>query len=233
MRSGGRLAARQVRSTVDSVLLHDMKNLGFRLSLLLGNLEEHYGDPDFKRSVVELLHGTLGKLESTLENWSARKESLFVKVSLDLNDLVREVLRTARLRDGSRPSGTRLESDLGTIPPVWGDPHFLADALSSVLLNALEAAGPTGSVRVRTLVPARSRKRATVEIEDDGPGMTTAFIRSSLFRPFRSTKTGGVGLGLYTARQIVRFHGGSIRVSSVPGKGTIVRVTLPRVDEPS
>ena len=210
-----------------------MKNLGFRLELLLGNLEEHYGDPDFKRSVVELLHGTLDKLDTTLSRWSARKGTLFIKVPLDLNDLVREVLRATRLRDGSRPAGTRLETDLGSVPAVWGDPHFLTDALSSILLNALEAAGPTGSVRVRTLVPARGRKRALVEIEDDGPGMTAAFVRGSLFRPFHSTKTGGVGLGLYTARQIVRFHGGDIRVSSTPGKGTLVRVTLPGADEPS
>lgn len=231
MRSGTSIATRQLRSTVDSVLLHDMKNLGFRLELLLGNLEEHYGDPDFKRSVVDLLHGTLGKLEATLENWSARKESLFVKVALDLNDLVGEVLRAARLRDGSRPAGTRVETELGTVPHVWGDPHFLTDALSSVLLNALEAAGPAGSVRVRTLVPARSRTRALVEIEDDGAGMAPAFVRGSLFRPFRTTKKGGVGLGLYTARQIVRFHGGDIRVSSTPGKGTVVRITLPGAGE--
>ncbi|MBK9090080.1 MAG: hypothetical protein IPL90_13920 [Holophagales bacterium] len=230
---GTDVTSRHIRSTVDSVLLHDMKNLGFRLGLLLGNLEEHYGDPDFKRSVVDLLHGTLDKLESTLEHWSARKEKLFIKVSLDLNDLVGEVIRATRLRDGSRPAGTRLETELGAVPRVWGDPHFLRDAFSSVVLNALEAAGPTGSVRIRTLVPARRRTRAVVEIEDDGPGMSAAFIRSSLFRPFRSTRTDGVGLGLYTARQIVRFHGGDIRVSSTPGKGTLVRVTLPGADEPS
>lgn len=233
MAEGTNAASRQIRSTVDSILLHDMKNLGFRLSLLLSNLEEHYGDPEFKRSVVELLHGTLNKLETTLGKWSARKDSLFVKVALDLNDLVGEVVRSARLRDGSPPAGTRIETEPGAVPSVWGDPHFLADALSSVLQNALEAAGPTGSVRVRTLASVRGRRRALVEIEDDGPGMTAAFVRSSLFRPFRSTKSGGVGLGLYTARQIVRFHGGEIRVSSAPGKGTLVRITLPRADETS
>ena len=49
--------------------------------------------------------------------------------------------------------------------------------------------------------------------------MTAAFVRSRLFRPFRSTKSDGVGLGLYTARQIVRFHGGEIRVVERAGRG--------------
>ena len=222
-----------MRSAVDSVLLHDMKNLGFRLNLLLGNLEEHYGDPEFKRSVVDLLHGTLDKLETTLDHWSTRKEALFIKVPLDLNDLVNEVIRTTSLRDGSRPAGTLLTTELAVIPRVWGDPHFLRDALSSIVLNALEAGGPAGSVWLRTQAQAHVPKRVVVEVRDDGPGMTAAFIRGSLFRPFRSTKTEGVGLGLYAARQIVRFHGGDIHVSSAPGKGTLVRVTLPGADEPT
>jgi len=47
--------SRRLRSTLDRVLVHDIKNMGFRLQLLLTNLEEHYGDPEFKRSVQELL----------------------------------------------------------------------------------------------------------------------------------------------------------------------------------
>src|SRR5512143_3460306 len=105
-----------------------MKNLGFRLSLLLGNLEEHYGDPDFKRSVVDVLHGTLTTLETSLERWSARKEAVLVKVPLDLSDLVSEVLRRARLRDGSR-STTRVETEVRDVPAVWGDPYYLEEAL--------------------------------------------------------------------------------------------------------
>lgn len=216
---------------MDSVLLHDMRNLGFRLSLLLGNLEEHYGDPDFKRSVVDVLHGTLTTLETSLERWSARKEAVLVKVSLDLSDLVSEVLRRARLRDGSRPAGTRVETDVRDVPAVWGDPYYLEEALSSVFLNALEAAGPSGLVRVRTSAEGRVRRWSAVDVEDDGPGMTAEFVRDSLFRPFRSTKPEGVGLGLYTARRILSAHGGKVTVTSRPGEGTTVRVLLPATDE--
>lgn len=218
---------------MDAVLLHDMRNLGFRLSLLLGNLEEHYGDPDFKRSVVDVLHGTLTTLEKSLERWSTRKEAVLVKVSLDLSDLVSEVLRRARLRDGSRPGSTRVESDVRAVPAVWGDPYYLEEALSSIFLNALEAAGPSGLVRVRTIAGGRGRRWAAVEFEDDGPGMTAEFMRDALFQPFRSTKPEGVGLGLYTARRILRAHGGKVTVASSPEAGTVVRVTLPATGDPS
>ena len=48
-----RAGTRGLRSAADSVLLHDMKNVGQRLNLLLSNLDEHYGNPDFKRSVSD------------------------------------------------------------------------------------------------------------------------------------------------------------------------------------
>jgi len=57
-----------------------------------------------------------------------------------------------------------------------------------------------------------------VEVIDNGAGMTAEFLRDRLFRPFETTKTEGVGLGLTTAQQIVRFHKGSLRVLSQPGR---------------
>jgi signal transduction histidine kinase len=212
---------------MDSVLLHDMKNLGFRLRLLLGNLEQHYGDPEFKRSALNALAGVVEKLDTTVARWSSQPAPVLIKVPLDLNDLVAEVLGSTFLRDGSGPASTAVEAQLADVPRVWGDPHYLREALSSIFLNALEAAGPDGTVSVLTSSPVRGRRRALIEFRDDGPGMAPEFVKNELFRPFRSTKPQGVGLGLYTARQIVRFHHGTIRVFSKAGEGTVVRVSLP------
>ncbi len=59
--------------------------------------------------------------------------------------------------------------------------------------------------------------------------MTPEFLRDRLFRPFETTKPEGVGLGLATANQIVRYHRGTIRILSQPGGGTIVRLSFPAI----
>ena len=215
----------RLRSTLDSVFLHDMKNLEFRLSLLLSNLEEHYGDPDFKRNVVELLQSSLEKVDSVVERWSAYRDAVLIKVPLDLNDLVSGVTGRARSREDGRRAAIELKA--APLPTVWGDPNYLSDALLSVIQNALEAAGPSGHVTVSTGTEYRRRVAyATVSVADDGPGMSREFQRTKLFHPFQTTKTRGVGLGLYTARNIVRFHQGQLSVASAPGQGTTVTISL-------
>lgn len=224
-----RPSKRRLRSTMDSVLLHDMRNMGFRLGLVLENLEEHFGDPDFKRSVVELLEATREKLDTMVDRWTAHTDSILIKVEVDVNDLVREVLRVARVRGAGKSDPPRVAADLAPVPRVWGDPHYLQDALLSVVQNALEAVAPSGgSVSVRTYEERRGRKHAVVvEIEDDGPGMSEEFVRNQLFRPFQTTKPHGVGLGLYTSSQILLFHRGDLVVKSREGEGTLVRAILP------
>ena len=215
---------RRIRATKDSVLIHDIRNLGLRLSLLQSNLEENYGDPDFKRSAADLLQSTIQKLDGIARSWSSRGDSVLIKVPLELNDLLLEALRTCQPR--GRVSTPRMVTTLAEVPGIWGDPYYLREAIQSVVQNAQEAAGT--SVTVRTILERRgARNFAVVEIEDDGPGMSAEFVRRKLFRPFQTTKPEGVGLGLYTARRILRHHRGDIEVRSTEGKGTSMRVLLP------
>jgi signal transduction histidine kinase len=67
---------------------------------------------------------------------------------------------------------------------------------------------------------------ATMAIEDTGPGIPPE-VREKLFRPFFSTKPGGTGLGLATARRIIEEHGGSIAIDCPARGGTCVTVRLP------
>ena len=73
-----------------------------------------------------------------------------------------------------------------------------------------------------------ARRRAVVEIIDNGTGMSPEFVEQRLFRPFQTTKPDGVGLGVFTASQIVRHHRGMIRVQSEAGSGTVVRLSVSR-----
>ena len=53
-----------LRSALDRVLVHDIKNMGFRLQMLLSNIDQHYDDPQFKRAVQELLRSTVERLDA-------------------------------------------------------------------------------------------------------------------------------------------------------------------------
>lgn len=220
----------RLRSTLDRVLIHDIKNMGFRLQMLRSNLEEHYGDPDFKRSVQELLSSTIERLDGIVGRWSAEPDAVLIKVALDLNGLVREVAASIARR-GPRAGETRfpvLSLDLSALPQIWADPYYLMDALSSLVENALEAAAPSGEVVVRTFSSGSgARLRVITEIIDNGPGMTPEFVKDRLFRPFQTTKQSGVGLGLFTASRIVRHHRGTIRLATHSGGGTVVRLSFP------
>jgi signal transduction histidine kinase len=233
MGSRPRRGSRELRSTLDRVLIHDVKNIGFRLQMLLSNLEEHYGDPDFKRSVQDLLSATVGRLEGIAARHQAHEDAVLVKIALDLNEVLQAVavaVRSggSRLKQPGAQKLPKLSLALGSPPPVWGDPDYLKDAFTSLLDNALEAAGAGGKVVVRSFAArARGGARAAVDIIDNGTGMSVEAARERLLHPFQTTKANGIGLGLFTAARIVRHHRGRIQILSQPGGGTVVRLSFP------
>ena len=64
-------------------------------------------------------------------------------------------------------------------------------------------------------------------VEDDGCGMSPEFVRDLLFKPFSSTKSKGLGIGMFQSKMIVEAHAGTIKVESEPTKGTRFTVSLP------
>jgi signal transduction histidine kinase len=91
----------------------------------------------------------------------------------------------------------------------------------------MDATQPGQPVRLHV---DRLGSHVQVLVVDDGPGMSREFVRDELFRPFRSTKNAGMGLGAYESQQYVNELGGKIEVDSVPGQGTEVKIQLPLLD---
>lgn len=106
---------------------------------------------------------------------------------------------------------------------VLGDAGQLGQLVLNLLGNAVEAAGPGGTVEVR-LTPA-SGSRIVLEVFDSGPGPSPE-VAARLFEPFVTGKPEGVGLGLAVARQIAEAHGGQVRWDREEGR-TCFRVELP------
>ena len=113
-----------------------------------------------------------------------------------------------------------VESDPGT---VRCDPYRLRQVISNLMANAVRATEPTGQVRV----VARRGEGWTVKVIDDGRGIPPDRLEAVFDRFAKASDSGGSGLGLSIARDLVAAHGGSITAHSEPGQGTIVEFTLP------
>jgi len=212
-----------------SILVHDMRNLSFRLRSLSGNIDAHYKDPAFRDSLIRTLKDTTEQMDRMVRRFREQKEMVIVKVRTDLN----EVVHIALLRGRGEGTPIKISEEYGKLPLVWVDPMLIESAASSIVENARDAMPTGGLLAVRTRVvqtDGNTPPLALVEIADTGPGMSQDFIMKDLFAPFVTTKPRGLGLGLYTCRQIVQMHDGEIRVRSELGKGTVFSIFLPITD---
>jgi two-component system sensor histidine kinase HydH len=110
------------------------------------------------------------------------------------------------------------------LPPVTLDEEMFEKVLLNLMLNAEDAMPEGGSLTLQTRPDGDG---VALDVIDTGSGIP-ADVLPKLFKPFVTTKDAGNGLGLATARKIVRAHGGEIAVQSEPGRGTKFTVTLPR-----
>ena len=142
----------------------------------------------------------------------------------DLNELVENTANVAALR-----YSVSVERCYGDLPLVRCAPHQLRQIFLNLLLNALQAVGASGRIRLVTQA-VRQREWVSVRVEDDGCGIPADVI-DRIFDPFFTTRPvgEGTGLGLALCYQIVRNHGGEIRVESTVGAGTTFHVLLPAV----
>ncbi|HZS12716.1 MAG TPA: XrtA/PEP-CTERM system histidine kinase PrsK [Nitrospirales bacterium] len=214
------LLAREMEAFYEysTFVLHDLKNFTATLSLVLQNAERHGGDPSFQQAAMRSIGATVRKMTQLIGTVSALSREPSPRLApVDLNALTAEVLKTF-----SAVAGTTLVRDEGPVPPVEADAEQLYQVLLNLILNAQEAVGPAGEIRVQTRTDGAY---AVVVVEDNGCGMDAATI-AGLFRPFRSRKGRGLGIGLYQCRKIVQAHGGDFDVESEIGRGSRFAIRL-------
>lgn len=207
---------------------HDIKNVSSQLSLLLSNAETHLANPDFQRDMLATIRAAVQKIGALIKRLSVPEGEPGQTVLMPGERLGAIVATIRRLR------GALIElSDDGASAGVrMAAPAFDA-VVTHLLNNAIEAANAAAAggepEPVRILLRHEAR-RALIDIVDAGPGMTPEFVRDELFRPFRTSKAEGSGIGAYQARELVRGAGGDLVVLSRPGEGTTMRLILPLVE---
>jgi len=118
------------------------------------------------------------------------------------------------------------------MPPLWGNRSQLVQVLVNLLQNAcLAAPRPDMAVRV-SAYHDRTAGEVAISVADEGIGMPAEVVEHAM-DPFFTTRRGegGTGLGLSISAAIVKAHGGSMRIESHEGKGTVVTVILPVAQE--
>ena len=198
-------------------ILHDIKNLVSQLTLTARNAERHADKPEFRADMV-----------ATLQNSAERMNALLARLSQHHRgraeaphaiEVVALVERVVNQRKGQHPvvlSGVRNAI-------AHADPASLEQLLGHLVQNAIEASPAHEPV---TLSVSADGERVAVDVIDQGCGMSPAFIRDKLFKPFVSSKEGGFGIGAFEARQLAHAMEGRIEVTSREGKGTRFRVIL-------
>lgn len=219
MAAMGTAAARilhQIKNPLQTMLLH---------AELLGD-DAAVEDAKSRRQVSRAIVAEatrVAELLSELAMYASGSARQLTRQPLRLGCFVGEVVRA--FAEQAQREGTRLEASELDDPVVDADPYYLRQALENVIRNAREAvaAVPGGHVRVRV---GRRERHAVIEVEDNGPGLSRAQGRS-IFEPFVTTKSKGMGLGLPICREIVEAHGGRIEAGSRPGGGAVFAVYLP------
>ena len=121
-----------------------------------------------------------------------------------------------------------------SLPPIRGDRAQLTQVFLNLVKNAFQAMAGGGALTVTTRLETdyHVREHGTapnrfiwVDLADEGCGIREEDL-AHIFSPFFTTKNNGTGLGLATCYRIIKEHGGTIRVESIEGRGSIFRVSL-------
>jgi len=218
---------------LSAMLTHDLKNAIEALSLIVGNMERHFDNEEFRRDALRSLSSATEKLKGIVARLTRPLTSLSGEhprpKSVDLVPMMKKVV--AMLAEPVREKH-RIEINLPPNLFVYTDPDRIEKVIENFIINAIEAmADKSGKLVISAGLTTRGA--ATFSITDTGPGMSPEFIDQKLFRPFSTTKKQGVGLGLYTCREVIEASAGSIEVESIEGAGTTFRVVLPSASHDS
>lgn len=212
---------------MSAFFVHDLKNATNSLNLMLRNLPVHFDDPAFRADALRAIGNTVTRIDGMIARLGALRE----QTGLQLSQVPLHVLIDEAMADVGSADVAVARAIADDIPLVHADRDQLRSLVTNLLLNARDAvvtrhqqAATEGRIAIRAMAVG---PRVVLEVEDNGCGMSPAFLRDGLFRPFQSTKAKGLGIGMFQARQVIEQHGGSIRVESEQGVGTTVRISLP------
>jgi len=201
---------------VATFVVHDLKNLVATLSLIVDNAAKYMQNPDFQKDMLASLGNTAEKMRVLI----GRLKNLGDKSLLNLHpvDLLELVSRTVQVVTDGRITVS------GNTEKILADGEEIQKVVMNLLVNAVEASDRQQPIHVEI---GNGGGVPFIRVSDQGCGMSDHYIRTTLFKPFRTTKKQGLGIGLYQCRKIIESHGGRIEVNSQEGSGSVFTIWFP------
>ena len=201
-------------------LSHPIQNIGNSCKLIVRMFDDLEYRETFKRTVdreMVIIRRVLDDLRNVAR--PIPLERFPIEINRSVSEAVEAVQQQARL------AGVTLRVELADEPAyIEGDAFGLARVYGNLLMNAVQATTPGGSIVVATAV---TDEQVTVTVQDTGHGIPQDRL-AGVFDDFVTTKRGGLGLGLAVSRRIVEQLDGRITVTSQEGKGATFVLVFPR-----
>ena len=212
-------------------LAHEIKNPLSVIHMNIDLLSEDFAEidsPISRRSLdrIDIVRGQCERMEALLRDFLRYTRLRDIDlVPGSLNDQVEMVMRAYQAQADADQIDVEKYFD-PDLPAILLHSDSLQAALMNLVKNALESMEPGGQLMVRTYT---MRDSVALDLIDTGSGVDDNTVLH-MFEPFYSTKEGGSGLGLPTARKIIEAHGGRISVQSEVGRGTkfVLEFPLPK-----
>jgi signal transduction histidine kinase len=206
-----------ITGTLAASIAHDIRNILSAISLTIS-----MGQDDPEQTLFEL-QGHLKRFQILSHKLlSYARPQKVLRKPVDLKEVIERVVDL--LKSYFRVSSVKVVQEIGTdLPMVSSDPSHLDHVFVNLLLNGIQASNAGQVIHVEA---SRKEEGVLVTIRDEGKGIDRETL-SELFQPFSTNRNNGLGLGLYSCKQIVKDCGGKISVSSTPGEGTTFQIELP------
>jgi nitrogen fixation/metabolism regulation signal transduction histidine kinase len=216
------------------VLMHEIMNSIAPITSLSESLCQFFtidGRPALPEEITETTIGT------TLRGLNVIKEQgnglmLFVESYRKLTRLpkpdkvifkVEDLVNRIKVLYSSLENNNKVKLIVTINPPgmeLLADENQISQVLINLTKNALQANEKNPEGKIQISVGFNSDHRPEIRVSDNGPGIPDEILEQ-IFVPFFTTRENGSGIGLSLSRQIMRLHGGSLQVRSIPGKETV------------
>ena len=197
-----------------------MKNSVAQLDLIIKNAENHKNNPEFISDSFLTVSNVVDRMKRMLNQLKRIDLEQAGAAKICINDTLTNIVEKC----STRQPVPELEINAPVLF-VNVEPDRFINVIEHLITNAQEATEETGSVYVRLKA---NENDVCIEIEDTGCGMSPEFINNHLFRPFDTTKgNAGMGVGVFEAKEFVKYYHGQLNVQSKPGVGSIFSLSLP------